>query len=267
MPESRPWDYDSEVEAEFGAGDTSLEGTRYGGSEAGLRAATPDDAESLWEKARAAVGGLFGSPDRAEARAAGIGLQPTPAEMVQGLAQPAGMATLAAAGMGEVPMALGALSRGAFGAAAKASPLTAATVGSSAGGWAGGKIAGPQGAAVGSLVGGLAGGRLAAPAAAAESVAVAEGQAVAKAAAKAAKGQGVKSVPKVAEEVAASIAPKPLDLMAFARQAGTSTKKGERIWILLEKGRPVKVLTPDQAGAATRAGKQTTWVKNLWGSE
>jgi hypothetical protein len=52
----------------------------------------------------------------------------------------------------------------------------------------------------------------------------------------------------------------------FAKQIAQSNPKiGEKIWILLDKaGNPVKALTPYQAGAALRAGEETTWVKNLW---
>ena len=52
----------------------------------------------------------------------------------------------------------------------------------------------------------------------------------------------------------------------FAKQVAQSNPKiGEKIWILLDKaGNPVKALTPYQAGAALRAGEETTWVKNLW---
>lgn len=55
-------------------------------------------------------------------------------------------------------------------------------------------------------------------------------------------------------------------LMTFAKQvAKDDPKVGEKIWILLDKaGAPIKRLTPDQAGAANRAGQPTTWVKNLW---
>lgn len=62
------------------------------------------------------------------------------------------------------------------------------------------------------------------------------------------------------------VAQQHANLMAFARDiAKRNPKVGEKIWILLdEAGKPVKYLTPDQAGAAARAGKETTWVRNLW---
>lgn len=54
-------------------------------------------------------------------------------------------------------------------------------------------------------------------------------------------------------------------LMQFAKEAATKSKLNEKIWLELDaEGSPVRVLTPDQAGAAARAGKHTTWVKNLW---
>jgi hypothetical protein len=54
-------------------------------------------------------------------------------------------------------------------------------------------------------------------------------------------------------------------VMEFAKEAAKKRKLGEKIWMELdEAGAPVRVLTPDQAGAAARAGKATTWVKNLW---
>lgn len=52
----------------------------------------------------------------------------------------------------------------------------------------------------------------------------------------------------------------------FAREiARTNPKVGEKIWMLLdEAGRPVKMLTPDQAAAASRKKLPTTWIRNLW---
>lgn len=56
------------------------------------------------------------------------------------------------------------------------------------------------------------------------------------------------------------------ELMAFGREvAKRNPKLGEKIWLLLDDaGKPVQYLTDAQAGAAKRAGKATTWVKNLW---
>jgi hypothetical protein len=55
-------------------------------------------------------------------------------------------------------------------------------------------------------------------------------------------------------------------LVQFAKDAvARNPKLGEKIWVALDKaGNPVKILTPDQAGAAKRAGIATTWVRNLW---
>jgi len=52
----------------------------------------------------------------------------------------------------------------------------------------------------------------------------------------------------------------------LARQAGIKTPRGGKIWLLLNNaGKPIKALTPDQAGAAKRAGQATTWVVNVFG--
>jgi hypothetical protein len=58
------------------------------------------------------------------------------------------------------------------------------------------------------------------------------------------------------------------ELMSFAKTASAKNPKiGEKVWMELDPGgHPFRVLTPDQAGAAARAGRPTTWVKNLWGS-
>jgi hypothetical protein len=55
-------------------------------------------------------------------------------------------------------------------------------------------------------------------------------------------------------------------LIRFARDvASRNPKIGEKIWVLLDaSGAPIKTLTSDQAAAATRAGQQTTWLRNLW---
>lgn len=104
---------------------------------------------------------------------------------------------------------------------------------------------------------------------------------------KGAKGAYGKVVDAVAESVAAKVATKAAPavaaaakaaspgaarvaahakIMAFAKEAAAKAPKlGEKIWMELdEAGLPVRVLTPDQAGAVKRAGKATTWVKNLW---
>lgn len=52
---------------------------------------------------------------------------------------------------------------------------------------------------------------------------------------------------------------------SFALKNSQGVKLGEKIWMLLDDaGNPLRVLTPDQAGAAARAGKATTWVKKTW---
>lgn len=54
-------------------------------------------------------------------------------------------------------------------------------------------------------------------------------------------------------------------LVAFAKQKAKGHKFGQKVWMELDStGAPVRVLTPDQAGAAARAGKATTWVKKAW---
>lgn len=51
-------------------------------------------------------------------------------------------------------------------------------------------------------------------------------------------------------------------LLDFAAQSGA--KAGAKVHLLLDKtGAPVRVLTPAQAAAATRAGQPTTWVRNV----
>jgi hypothetical protein len=73
----------------------------YGGTEAKMSAR---DADSIWQQAREAVTqALFGSQEREEAKATGVAMQPTTAEMVGTLGTGAGMALGAAgtaAGMG-----------------------------------------------------------------------------------------------------------------------------------------------------------------------
>jgi hypothetical protein len=55
-------------------------------------------------------------------------------------------------------------------------------------------------------------------------------------------------------------------IFAFAKNAAAKNPKvGEKVWMELDPGGvPFRVLTPDQAAAAARAGRATTWVKNLW---
>ena len=55
-------------------------------------------------------------------------------------------------------------------------------------------------------------------------------------------------------------------LLKFAKEvAATKPKVGQKIWMLLDDaGMPIKHLTPDQAGAAERAGQAVTWMKNIF---
>lgn len=78
----------------------------------------------------------------------------------------------------------------------------------------------------------------------------------------------VSALPEAARKVMGSAgASDKAALMQFGKEAAARDPKiGEKIWVLLDKaGNPVKVLTPDQAGAAKRAGEATTWVRNIWG--
>lgn len=111
----------------------------YGGSGASMRAAGPEDQQSLWSKASEAVSrALFGDEDRAAAKAAGIGLQPTPAELL------AGVGAIAA------PVAGAAL---AAPAAAAIAPHMPRIGGAISGGTQGYKRAGIPGALVGAVTG------------------------------------------------------------------------------------------------------------------
>lgn len=73
-----------------------------------------------------------------------------------------------------------------------------------------------------------------------------------------------KAAPAVSKGVEAATRHKAL--MEFAKDAAAKNPKiGEKIWYVADKaGNPVKILTPDQAGAAKRAGLETGWVRNLW---
>ncbi len=56
-------------------------------------------------------------------------------------------------------------------------------------------------------------------------------------------------------------------LLDFAKQAAPNAPRGGKVWLELdEAGNPVRVISPGQVGALTRAGKKTTFVKNVWGS-
>lgn len=72
---------------------------------------------------------------------------------------------------------------------------------------------------------------------------------------------------KLVTQAGRAVKPDYPAVLDFAKNAGKGGKKGEKIWMLLDDaGKPIKRLTPDQAGAATRAGQPTTFFSNLWGS-
>jgi hypothetical protein len=87
-------------------------------------------------------------------------------------------------------------------------------------------------------------------------------------AAKAVETSAERTAPTAAKAVSrgAEVAARHKALMSFAKEiAARNPKVGEKIWIQLdEAGNPMKMLTPDQAGAAARKGLKTTWIKNLW---
>jgi hypothetical protein len=64
----------------------------------------------------------------------------------------------------------------------------------------------------------------------------------------------------------AEVAARHNALVQFAKDAAAKNPKlGEKIWVALDPaGNPIRILTPDQAGAVKRAGQATTWVRNLW---
>ena len=114
----------------------------YGGKDASIGAG---ESESKWEHFRTALSeALFGGPGRAEAKAAGIGLQPTPAELVQG-------AGMIAAPIG-APAAMGAAASGA----ARVLPMVPRAISAYQGGQQGYKAAGPVGAVAGAAMGAAA---------------------------------------------------------------------------------------------------------------
>lgn len=258
-----------------------------GGAEAQLSAGEPEGA--LSRGYGAVKEAIFGHPDRAEAREAGIGLQPTPAEM-------AGTAV----GLGATGLVGGGLVRGAAALPGMIGRVAgpAAKVATSPGGSA--ALAG-----LGTLSGGgsvpdaitnaamMAVGARALPAGARVARAVAkkaggapkvQGPRARPQAVPSAPKQAPKSAPRAeakpaatAPEKAAEVAPTVLSpgqaasarhraQVDFAKEiAAKDPKVGEKIWMLLdESGRPVKMLTPDQAGAAARKGQPTTWIRNLW---
>lgn len=245
------------------------------------------DVERAWETVRQAI---FGSPERAELRDTGIGLQPTPADMVKtGLAGAsfAGGTAAGAAGLARVPGAVGAVGRavrpmvtlpiaGGVGTAAyklaTGSGLPEAVIEGATTGLA---MKGASLAGAASKLPGVAGkvGRLAsavtkpttAPKATPKAATPARNTPIRKATtAPKAEPKVETPVPKVDRGKAAAAQHKAN--VDFAREvAKREPKVGEKIHILLDDaGNPVKYLTPDQAGAATRAGKPVTWVRNMF---
>jgi len=265
-----------------------------GGSEAKLSAGT--EGESVWAKAREAVSqAIFGSSDRAEARAAGIGLQPTTAEMAETLGTGAAMAA--------APAAAGMVGRGAMAAGRAVLPMAPRAYGAYSGGKAGYRAAGVPGALVGAGVGAMRPVGTSAAIGAIEGLAEggvpgaviggATGAVLGGGAGKvlsAIKGaqtpqeiagfyQALRSGGVAAPAVAEAVAPAAqaavtaggytkdvAAMLKAAKEAGREFKVGEKIWVLIKDGKAVKLLTPDQAAAAKRAGQLTTWVKNLGGS-
>lgn len=272
-------------------------GLDFPGKESSMSAGQP---QAWWEKGwDAARQAIFGSPDREEAKAAGLGLQPTPADM-------AGAAMAGGAFFGGPMAAAGALrgAGGVVGAAGRWAAANPAKAGAVAGaipgvlhgdvteavvGAAGAAATGGVGSrisAVRKLFGGKSAPPAARPAPAAPSNLTPE-SARAQAQALSAEGRheearavidALRQKGSAAPVQAATAAPTPKpdagraaatahnSLMAFAKDIAKSNPKvGQKIWILLdEAGQPVRQLTSDQAGAAARKGLKTTWVKNLW---
>ncbi len=302
-----------------------------------LRQSKPQSAfASAWDSVREAI---FGHPDRAEARAAGVGLQPTPAEMAQAILfeagpmiGPPGAATVGR-GLGAVGSRVpGVVGRGITAAgefAAEHPRLVSAAGGAVSGGMYGDENAALAGAIAGAVLGGRAGAprtsapeapvpvpvRTSAPAPSrglppgyvpvrkvtakpappaaempaptapakpAPKASQAELDAFARDISappppgnRAAKATAAKEPPKAAPKAETKPDPGKArvaahgELMAFAKQiAQENPKVGKKIWILMKDGKPVRMLTSDQAGAvsrAKRAGETATWVRNLWG--
>jgi len=246
-----------------------------GGSEAKLSAGT--EGESVWAKAREAVSqAIFGSPDRAEAQAAGVGLQPTTAEMLEmGAAGAGAMAAPAVAGMA---------GRGAIAAGRAVLPMVPRAYGAYSGGKAGYRAAGLPGALVGAGVGamrpvgtsaatgameGLAEGGVPGAVTGAVTGAVLGGGGGKVAdlvkGAMAAKGAATVAPAAQAAATAGGYTKDVAAMLKAAKEAGREFKVGEKVWMLIKDGKAVKLLTPDQAAAAKRSGQMTTWVRNLGG--
>jgi hypothetical protein len=247
-------------------------GLDFPGKESSMSAGQPQSWwDRGWDSARQAI---FGSPDRAEAKAVGLGLQPTPADLAE-----AGMAAASFAGG---PMAGAAALRHVPGVVGKVGSFAAShprMVNAALGALGGEVQGGDTGAVVGAAAGAVLGGRLSPNDVLkkAKDLVTSGKGAEARALIEALRQQGPGRVAAAAPTGAAKVAPAVVDkgraaaashgnLMAFAKDiASKNPKAGEKIWILLdEAGQPVKQLTSDQAGAAARKGLKTTWVRNLW---
>lgn len=227
-----------------------------------LRRGKPQSGMSmLWDQVRQEI---FGSPEREEAKAAGLGMQPTTADMAGtamaagsffgGPQAAAGAAATAMRGARGIPGVVGQVG----GWVARNPTKVGAATGALPGIIHGDLMTAAQGAVMGAAAGRLGRGRAGEP----EPVVSAP--------------KATPPAPKVTAPAPAPTVPKPdagraaasahSDLMAFAKEAAKANPKtGEKIWMLLDDaGKPVKVLTPDQAGAAARRGEKTTWVRNLW---
>lgn len=236
---------------------------------------------------------FFGSKERNEAKAAGLGVDPTPSEMVQGALFVAGPA------LGEIPIAAEAPSLIRAGAVAlRANPKTAGAAMAAAPDLLKGDL---KGAAINAALAAAGiGGAQKLPMAfkmaglmkngASVEEALAAILAEGKAAAPRVHRAPLETPPAVAPEALPAPVQEPVPAprgvpasapvtdpgkvaaaahnrtMAFAKEAAqTNPKIGQKIWMELdETGAPVRVLTPDQAASAKRQGLPTTWVKNLW---
>lgn len=121
----------------------------FPGKEAAFSQGKPESAwHSAWESARRAI---FGSPDREEAMAAGVGLQPTPANMVDAGIQMASML----GGPSAIAANLPRVAR--LTPAARYIATHPGTVNAAFGALAGANQGGAEGAVTGAALGGLAG--------------------------------------------------------------------------------------------------------------
>lgn len=249
----------------------------YGGAGASMQAAPP---ESLWDMARHAVrSALTPDADRAEARAAGIGMNPTGGELLQGVGMIAspmmapGVIGSIGSGVARLGGAANIATRTMSGAqGVKRGYRTAGPVGAVAGGVIGAMNPVSTGALEGAISGAESGGVPGAVGGALLGTVMGGGASkIAKIAALAKTAEAVSDVGKAAKAVKAiktaedskTAFDAAKTVRAFAKESG-SKKAGEKIWMLLEDGKPSKILTPDQAGAAARKGLETTWVKNTW---